>query len=314
MKKLYYDICSNFKFKKNISEDDIFKLLNNYEISSYQKYSLNKCINLFIKLKRCENISKNTLGIYNCSLNKFYKFYKKNAIKKITKDTINDYIKYLSKNLKASSIQLHISVLKVFFEFLENESIIENNPCKQIKFQSKYNRRYPLSEGDIKILKNNCKTIRDKTLIELLLTTGCRVSEVINIKISDIDFNTNSINIIGKGNKQRVVLFNNKTKNLIKQNIKQSKNKEYLFSAQKYPYQKLERFAVNAIIKKLSEGINTKVSPHIFRHTFATIALNKGMNIISIQKLMGHDNISTTQLYAEVEMKNIRKQYNKIFN
>ena len=205
-------------------------------------------------------------------------------------------------------------MLKVFFEFLENESIIENNPCKQIKFQSKYNRRYPLSEGDIKILKNNCKTIRDKTLIELLLTTGCRVSEVINIKISDIDFNTNSINIIGKGNKQRVVLFNNKTKNLIKQNIKQSKNKEYLFSAQKYPYQKLERFAVNAIIKKLSEGINTKVSPHIFRHTFATIALNKGMNIISIQKLMGHDNISTTQLYAEVEMKNIRKQYNKIFN
>ncbi len=314
--KLYCELTSKFNFKKGKSSEDLYKILDKYSIGSYTRVTFRSMKERFLQEKELENMSETTLGMYKNTIEKLELYLNETGVtlSQINKQTIQSYIDYISKkDLKSSSIAYYISVIRVFFNWMEDEYLIDVNPTKGLKYKTPKNFKHAVSEDDIETIRRNCTNIRDRALIEFLLTTGCRVSEVIDIKTEDVDFAHNEVRVVGKGNKERTVLFTDNTKDLLKLNLKKAKNKQYLFSAYKHPYNKLERFAVNAIIKRLSEDTQIKVHPHLFRHTFATIALNRGMDIVSIQKLLGHDHISTTQVYAEMSLDTVRKQYKKTF-
>ena len=316
--KLYQEIITKFEFKDGVKSEDIYNIINKYSIQSQTKRAISFYINKFIEAKECECLSSNTIGSYRLALNRFSKFCSEKNIKTISSvsdRTIKQYVDTLK--LKSTSINYYITVIRIFFKWLEEEYIIEINPCNKIKYKCKKVFRHSLSAKEVNKIRNHYKDLREETMIEFMLCTGCRVSELINIKLDDIDFLNNQIVVTGKGNKQRVVLFSNKVNKLLSQYLKKFKrNDDYLFCASKHPFKKLTRFAINAQIKKIAEaaGIKSKMHPHIFRHTFATVALNRGMDIVSIQKLLGHENLSTTQIYAEIDMNNVKKNYNKSFN
>ena len=314
--KLYCELTSKFTFKNGKSSEDLYKVLDKYSIGSYTRSTFKSMKERFLQEKELENMSKTTLGMYKNTSEKLELYLRDTGVtlNQISKQTLKSYIDFISKKgLKSSSIAYYISVIRVFFNWMEDEYLIDVNPTKGLKYKTPKSFRHAISDADVDIIRRNCTNVRDRALIEFLLTTGCRVSEVINIKTKDVDFVHNEIKVTGKGNKERTVLFTDNTKALLELNLKKSKNKEYLFSAYKHPYNKLERFAVNALIKRLSEDTQIKIHPHLFRHTFATKALNGGMDIVSIQKLLGHDYISTTQVYAEMTLDTVRKNYRKVF-
>ena len=315
--KLYTELLSSFKLKKGFTNEDIYSCLIKYDIKLIvTRFTSTQLIAKFIEIKQSEGLSKNTINSYTCTLHLFDKYLHNNdiGINDVTKNTIRSFIDYLSNIYSKGTVFHNISVIRVFFNYLHSEGILESNPCLGVSYKKPKVFIHALNKADVTKLKRACKNLRDKVLIEFLLDTGCRVSEVINIKKTDLNFNDNSCTVLGKGQKERVVLFTKHISKLLKSYMK-THNNEYLFVSSIKPYSKLDRFAINALVKRLSKKANIlNIHPHMFRHTFATNALNKGMSIVSIQKLLGHDNISTTQIYAEINLDTVKKQYCELMN
>ena len=315
--KLYCELISKFKLKKGKTNEDVFNIIKSYDVKLvYTRFTCTQLIKKFIEAKEKEGLSENTIGSYKCTLNKFNDWIITNSISinDVNKETMRLFINFMSKSRKSSTIFHHLSVLKVFFNWLVSEGLIENNPCNELTYKQNKTFRHALNEDDIEKLRVSCRTIRDRALIEFLLTTGCRVSEVVNIREQDLDLNNNSCVVTGKGNKTRIVLYTDHCKKLLKLHLSKSKRKDdYIFCSSKFPYKKLDRYAINALLRRLANKaeIVNNIHPHLFRHTFATIALNRGMDIVSIQKLLGHDHLSTTQIYAEMNIETVKKQYKK---
>ena len=181
---------------------------------------------------------------------------------------------------------------------------------KVIKFIKNINK-------DVIIFVDNCycDNIRDRALFELMFATGCRLSEIQKMNISDIDFITKSIKVLGKGNKERIVYFNDKAKLYLNKYLKtRMDNSDALFVGKRKPYKRIGNRAIENIIKKIKDNsdINrSEVCPHLLRHTMATISVNAGIKINSLQKLLGHENISTTQIYAETNMNLVKNEYDQ---
>lgn len=159
-----------------------------------------------------------------------------------------------------------------------------------------------------------CRTPREKAMLEFFYSTGCRVSELCNVKKSDIDWRENSVHLFGKGKKHRTSFINAKCEVALTEYIAQRKDEcEYLFVSERAPHDKLEKASIEKAIKKLAEraGINKRVTPHILRHTTATQAVNNGMAIEEVSKLLGHASISTTMVYAKVSTENVQTHHAK---
>ena len=284
----------------------------------------NTLIKFLDYLKYEKNYSNNTIIGYQNHLELFISFIKNKKIKKkknIDYNTIRSYINYLyEKNYNPKSICNHISSLRSFFKYLKNEEIIKNNPLILIE-NPKLERKLPkyLYYEDIeKILNtpdtNNDVGIRDALILELLYVTGIRVSELVNIKLSDIDYKNKKIKITGKGNKQRIVIYGNKCSDLIdkylciRPNFLKN-NTDYLILGVKG--NKINDRVIRNIINNLATkaGIKIKISPHTFRHTFATHMLNEGADLRSVQELLGHENLSTTTIYTHVTNERLRNVY-----
>ena len=166
-------------------------------------------------------------------------------------------------------------------------------------------------------MRKACTTLREHTIFELLLSSGIRVSELCNIQINDIDFVERTILIHGKGNKERTVFFDAKTKRwLLKylNNRPKEARHQYVFVALKYPFNKLSKETVEEEIKKILNRttVDKTCTPHILRHTFATIAVNNDMPLPVLQRLLGHSSPETTQIYYEINTKKLRKEYQRI--
>lgn len=275
-------------------------------------------------LKYEKNYSVKTIENYHLDLNDFFAFVAKNNINylKLNRDDVRLYQKHLDNaNLKNSTISRKISCLRSFYNYLLGQKLIENNIFKSIrnpKIEKKlpnylsYNEMEDLLESIDIDTKNG---LRDRLLIEVLYATGCRVGELIEIKIKDINKDNKTIRIMGKGKKERIVYYGDYVVLYLEKYLKENErnNDDYLFlndAKEKLIVQEVEAIVKN-IVEKIS--LKTHVTPHTLRHTFATHLLNNGADIKTVQQLLGHSNLSTTGIYTHVSSDRLKEIYFKTF-
>ena len=222
-------------------------------------------------------------------------------------------------NLKNSTISRRISALRTFYNYLMNEGLINSNiflNVKNPKLEKKLPNYLNYTEMEELLESIDIKTdegLKRRLLIEMFYSTGCRVSEIINIKVKDIDFLNKKIRIMGKGSKDRIVYYGDYAKKYLDKYLSKGLDKDYLFvnkHGDKYTVEEIE-LIVKDIMKHLS--IKTHVTPHTLRHTFATHLLNNGADIRSVQELLGHSNLSTTGIYTHVSSDRLKEVYFKTF-
>ena len=266
--------------------------------------------------------SKNTIISYSVDLDQFFLFLMdeyqiKDEVYDISFQIVRSWIAtLLEKGVSATSVTRKISTLRTYFKFLIREGVIVENPMIKI-ISPKTKKRLPIfvEEDKIKSLLNEVNFEdgfigeRDKLIIEFFYVTGIRLSELINIKISDINFSNNTVKVIGKRNKARIIPFSNRTQKKLQLFIKRYDIGHYLFTNKKGDklYTKLVYRIVKRYISKIS-SINKK-SPHILRHTFATHMLNNGADINAIKELLGHANLSATQIYTHNTIEKLKSVY-----
>ena len=273
----------------------------------------------FLKLER--NLSKNTIQSYRSDLKKFEVFLLKTNVKElnyINPEIVREFLYEQSKKVTGKTQGRIISTLRSFYNFLVLEKIAENNPIEDIDYP-KIDSKVPfvLSTNEIdKIILQASLTkfgTRNQTMIEVMYSCGLRVSEVIEMKISNIFFDESLIKVLGKGKKERFVPLSGIAKKLL-YNYIEFERKESKFDKQSVDIVflnnrggKLSRIMLYNIINDaaLAAKINSKISPHTLRHSFATHLIENGADIISIQKMMGHENIVTTEKYLNVNKKHL---------
>lgn len=243
--------------------------------------------------------------------------------KNLTYKEISKYIAYLKENpkLKSASINRHLSSLRSFYTFLLNREVVTNNPFKLVN-GPKQEKKLPnyMKYSEFEEMLNTCGEtplgIRNQALLELLLATGARIGELINIKISDIDFSNREIKVLGKGNKERICYFNEHCHQALNNYINNSrhillKNKKSDRLFINHVGGNLTDRGVRDILDKIIQksSLKNKVTPHTFRHTFATMLLNEGCDLKSVQELLGHVNLSTTSIYTHLTNDRIKDIY-----
>ena len=303
---------------------------------NFDKNKINEIIENFVHTKIIDKgITSNTIIAYKKDLNLFNIWCLNNKINfiEIQKKDINFYIHFLKeKNLNSSSVNRKLSVIKSFYDYLKQIGLVNTNELKIIGTQ-KLQKNLPklLSEKEIlhlidksgKIyIENPIKNImylRTQVILEILYSTGLRISELLNIKINQVANIKDKLYINGKGNKQRLVIFNQNALDLLKNwiaiMIKNNKNKNsYLFENIDNT-NVISRQQIYKDLKKLALKTNTeleKLSPHSVRHSFASHMLNRGADLRTIQKLLGHSDISTTEIYTQVRQNRLKGLVNNI--
>lgn len=265
-------------------------------------------------------LALNTIMAYRSDLVSLSDFLLKQGIEdytKIQRIHINLYIKELyDKKYTPRSITREIASIKGFFKWLNINNLIQHNPALSIE-QPKLPKRLPkvLSMKEISELLDVNMTIIDKAILELLYASGLRVSELSDIKINNIDLNARYIRCIGKGSKERIVPIGKKACNAIRKYLKEREyiikkynlNTKFLFV--KENGKKLTRQDVYVFIRGLGKNINKEISPHTIRHSFATHLLENGADLRVVQELLGHSDVSTTQLYTHISKKRLKDIY-----
>ena len=262
-------------------------------------------IKLYISAKRLEGLSELTLEDYYRELMLFEYRVSKPTVRITTAD-IRQYLGGMD-DVMASTQGKKLSVIKSFFAWLVDEEIILRNPASRIK-QMKQPKRLPkaLTAIELEILREACGTLREQALVEVMYSTGCRLSEVSGMKRSDVDWSSGSIRVIGKGDKERVVYLNPKASYHLERYLEECEENEneseYLFSTERRPYRKMQNKTIQDAINKIASrtSIKKNITPHVFRHTFATLAMENGIELGDLQQLLGHSNPGTTLRYAEV--------------
>ena len=265
-------------------------------------------------LKYEKRFSDHTIINYKKDLLDFKDYISKN-INSVEINDIRNYLKELyDKKYTNSTISRKVSTLKSFFKYLEAEDKIKVNPMLLIS-NPKKEKKLPtfLNYNDLDKLLNipDLKTKdgkRDALIMEMLYSTGIRVSELVNIKIKDINQNEQTIIILGKGNKERYVYYGSKCRQLLDFYLKDYDN-EYLFTNKHG--NKINDRVIRMILEKNTRlaGLKLRVTPHTLRHTYATHMLNEGADLKSVGDLLGHENLSTTQIYTHVSNERLRKVY-----
>ena len=281
----------------------------NNEIQDYMNY---------LSLER--QLSPNTIDGYKRDLEDFYKFVNK-SYRVIFKEDIIKYIEYLNKKVGPKTINRHIVSIKNYFKYLERNELIKNNPMTDItglKTPKKMPRVLSVEEVDklLDIELKDAYDYRNKAMLELMYSSGLRVSELLNLTINNIYFDMNLVRIFGKGSKERIVPMSDiATKylfeyiNLYRNTLIKNKVTDIIFLNSRG--NKLSRQGFFKILKQiaLEKGINKEISPHVLRHSFATHLLNNGADLRSIQTMLGHENIETTQIYTHVSNNYVKQNY-----
>lgn len=273
---------------------------------------------LFISAKRVEGCSPKTLRYYLATINKMTDTVGKH----ITKITTEDLRKYLSdyheeNNCSKSNIDNIRRILLSFFSWLEDEDYILKSPVRRIhKIKSSKTVKDIYTDEMLESMRDNCDSLRDLAIIDMLASMGMRVGELVHLNIEDIDFENRECVVLGKGSKERPVYFDARTKIHLKNYLEsRNDNNPALFVSMLKPYNRLKISGVEIRLRKLGRKIDiTKVHPHKFRRTLATRAIDKGMPIEQVQRLLGHSKIDTTMQYAMVDQENVKLSHRKFIS
>jgi len=293
------------------------KIISSYRIEKKVGETLESDIpdktKLFISSKKVEGLSENTLKDYAMEL----RLFSKKVIKMTENITTADIRVYLGEleGLKTSTITKKLDVLKSFFSFLHGEELISRNPAARIKVP-RQEKLIPkaLTIEELELLRESCKTVRQRAFLECLYATGCRLSEFHALNIKDINEIDMSTVVYGKGKKERGVYFSFKAMFHLKKYLKSRKDDcEALMVTERKPYRRLSKRAIQDEIRKIAEnaGLEKKVTPHVMRHTFATLTLNNGADLVAVQELLGHSNSDTTLRYARITEQRKHEQHKK---
>lgn len=276
----------------------------------------------FIKIER--GYSDNTVKAYQKDLDQFLRLAKADKLKDIDRETIKTYLERLyDKGFSVSSAERKLACLKSFFRYLVREDALQSDPTADIKLPKKAKRlpkALSISETIKLISAPREKTyiaLRNIALLEILYATGMRASEAVGLNIGDINFEVSFIKCFGKGSKERIVPVNKITLSAIREYLAKGrpefpkKDKEALFVDKNG--QRLTRQGLWLIIKKYVKqtGVKGKTSPHTLRHSFATHLLEKGADLRSVQEMLGHADIATTQIYTSVSRERLKRMYKK---
>lgn len=303
LNKLKESLIINFEGVEFIIKTD--------ELKHQEELDENKSmIDSFISSKQVEGCSERTIKYYKEIIEKFVNTFDK-SIKQISTNEIRSYLSNYKDNSSCGSTTIDNirRILSSFFSWLEDEDYIIKSPVRRIhKIKTAVVVKEVLTDENLERLRDECENIRDLSLIELLISTGMRVGELVNLNINSLNFEDRSCIVLGKGNKEREVYFDAKTKLHLKEYIsKRNDSNDALFVSMREPHQRLSISGIELIIRTL--GINSninKVHPHKFRRTLATMAIDKGMPVEQVQKLLGHVKIETTMNYALVNQSNVK--------
>lgn len=278
--------------------------------------------NFLYFLKKELNYSDYTIKNYQLDLTDFFKYVSKSNIDflNIKNTHVRGYLKYLDTcNLENTTISRRISALRTFYNYLLEKGFVKSNIFLSVK-NPKLEKKLPnyLNYTEIEELlasidTSNSEGLERRLLVEMFYSTGCRVGEMVNIKISDIDFYNKTIKVMGKGSKERIVYYGDYASKYLEDYLKNKDKKGYLFTnkrGEKLTIEEVE-YIVRDIMKHIS--IKTHVTPHTLRHTFATHLLNNGADIRTVQELLGHANLSTTGIYTHVSSDRLKDVYFKTF-
>ena len=307
-----------------ISEEEMQLILqelqmfsNDYDIQKKEtsvvpyEEQLPDCYRVYMVAKKIEGLSKGTLQTYKLYLEHFLF----NVCKPIEEITANDIRVYLysyqqTRQVSNRTMDGRRLVLNTFFDWCFQEGYISQNPCRQIhpiKYEAKLVE--PLTGVELELVRDACRTQREKALIEMFYSTGCRVSEMARLQKADVDFRKGEVHLFGKGSKHRISYINAKAEVALKKYLLQRiDDNPSLFVSERKPYKPLAKEGIEAIIKKIGErsGIGRRVYPHLIRHTTATDALERGMNVAEVQKILGHEKLDTTMIYAKICQENVK--------
>ena len=285
-----------------------------------------KIINEYLDyLQYNRNYSLKTIDNYRLDLVDYFNYLNKEGLnyKDIEYDDLMGLFDHFSSlKLSNKSVRRHISSLKGFYKYLILNNIVKNNPFNYVSLPKKEIKlpKYLTYEELLELFRNlEINTdfdLRDRLLLELLYATGVRVSELTNIKVSDIDFNNQSIIVLGKGSKERIVYYNDVVKKILKRyldiydNINKTKERYLIVNGHGLKITTAGiSYIINQVTKKIS--FNKHITPHMLRHSFATHLLNNGCDIITVQELLGHSSISTTGIYTHVTLQKVKEVYYK---
>ena len=293
---------------------------SNYDISQRETHvvpyqsNVPDCYRVYMVAKKIEGMSPESMKTYNFYLTDFFEHINR-PFEQVTTNDIRIYLYETQKRTGVSNRTLDGKrlVINTFMDWCWKEGYIPNNPCasiKPIKFEEK--PREPLSNMELEIVRDACENYRDKAMIELFYSTGCRLSEMVNLKISDIDFTSKEVHLFGKGSKHRTSYLNAKAEYMLKKYFELERPKESIsdsvFVIFRKPYNEMHKESIYARVKAIQKrsGIERSLFPHLLRHTMATDALNRGMNVAEVKEILGHEKLDTTMIYAKISHDSVK--------
>lgn len=280
----------------------------NYELPSLAK--------TFIVCKSVEGYAEGTLYNYTKTLTNFFLAIQK-APEQVTANDIRVYLYMYQKERGISNRSLDKvrGTLSAFYKWVYSEGYIDKNPCiaiTKIKYEKK--PKTPCTQMDLEYLRRACKTLKQKAILEVLYSTGCRVGELVVLKKEDINWYDKSVHLFGKGKKHRTSFLNAKAEVALREYLDSRKDgKEWLFVSDRSPHEQMHVCGIQKIMREISNRANSytnkNVTPHILRHTCATRLVESNSNLISVQKILGHSNINTTMTYVHTTLDDVKAEH-----
>lgn len=321
-----YELCKEF------DKESVCRILNiidgvsaAYDIqrSSHDLVPYNnggvEIVEKYIACKTVEGYSRGTLENYLMTYKQFFSMVRK-PVHEINTDDIRKYLYFVehSRSISRATLNKYRQHLSSLFTWMLEEEYITKNPCAAIhKIKGDSKPRKALDESDIEYLRMACQSKRERAVIEMFLSTGARVSEIAGMNLEDIDWENRSARVFGKNSEYYTVRFKPKTEIALREYLATRDDSNHaVFVSQRAPYQRISSGGMRKIIKEIKSrtDITKPVTPHVFRHTMATIAVANGAKIQNVQKMLNHKSINTTMIYAETCSRDIENDYIKCVN
>ena len=290
--------------------ENVFSCVSVSKDSTYEAQEEDHLIHIFIAAKRVEGCSEKTLRYYESTIRNTLSAVSKKVVE-ITTDDLREYLDSYQQESKATKVTIDNirRILSTFFAWLEDEDYIIKSPVRRIhKVRTVKSVKETYSDEALELMRDFCDGIRDLAMIDLLASTGMRVGELVLLNRDDIDFENRECIVFGKGSKERRVYFDARAKiHLQRYLATRSDDNPALFVTLLKPHNRLQISGVEIRLRELGRKLNiSKVHPHKFRRTLATMAIDKGMPVEQVQQLLGHSKIDTTMQYAMVNQNNVK--------